>query len=816
MNEITISEKYVRKYDNQAGGRTILVLQSKIISEQETGTGDFGEITGNRILGRIGGTSGDVQQLNATEVRTITNTLEAGTTTDKIRNNELLDGRYGRLTSVNTWTEDNSFNRFGASSNLHVERTDGAWFRITAAYASANCGTVGNHEFAIRTHAYNRIVIKGTGEVCIGGGVATDGYDFDVEGISLFQNNVDLTSKIAHEQFSLTTDFSGTNWEATAAGDFNIRNLVVRESARFRELIIDQLSVIAGSQLLSAARGKIKSVSGVTVTLEDPNNKNISQFAVNDFFWIKTVDIDGGIFSDVKGQISDISGVTLTLNLSVAGASGSMSDIQPGDVIVQRGHPTTTARQNLIYKTVSDNDAPVEKYFTGINTLAAFNSTANIRLQLGNLTNAPSVNNVSPSGMGLYADNVFLTGRIVLPSAGMTDEGALASSVRIYAGSTYANRSSAVFRVLQDGKMYASAGEVAGWVISATQISKESGDQRTVLSSAEQSLSFWKDDSDVTPGFKERAKIGIAEITGLTTLRSGSGVQTLTPTYSQSRTPTSMYVAYTDITGTFTVSEDAMISSFCKVVYTPHASATNSTYIAISGTVKLLNTSNVVLKTLGTFEHVWNELGTYTEWITSNDVVASGSYKLQYDYVLEDWSKDNSDISRYGTWTLGGSGNNHRVEWFDDTLMGTKIGQDGMYSFWGANNYVYINPKEYYTIQMQGSLLLMSQDQSAFMYLRGGTAFIRGNDAIYLYGNVTVTGSVTASAYHTNSEVADSDTKALQLISNLPTWKNKDGTINYENHYAHSKDDKGRYRLSVDTRIAMLEKMIYELSMKIN
>ena len=247
-----------------------------------------------------------------------------------------------------------------------------------------------------------------------------------MNGKGIFQDDLHGEAKVGHKDFSIgTTDFSGTNWEATAAGDFNINNLVVRGSARFRELIIDQLSIIAGSQLLSVARGKIESKSGNTVTLEDPNDRGASRFVMGDFFWIKTVDIDGALFSDVRGQVAEVDGITLTLDLTVTGANGAMADISPGDVIVQRGHgayltqPAIVSRQNMIYTTVSDADSPVEKYLTGINTLAAFDVATNVKLQTGNMSSAPSVGGVTPSGFGLYSDNVYLKGIIVAEEGGL-------------------------------------------------------------------------------------------------------------------------------------------------------------------------------------------------------------------------------------------------------------------------------------------------------------------------------------------------------------------------------------------------------------
>lgn len=225
---------------------------------------------------------------------------------------------------------------------------------------------------------------------------------------------------IGTENYALTTDFSGTGWKASGGGNFNIANLTVREAARFRELIIDQLAVIAGSDLLSVARGKIASINTGSnqITLEDPNDQGTSRFAVNDFFWIKSVDIDNTTIIDLKGQITAISGVTLTLDTTVTGGThdGGTTDISflsVGDVIVQRGSSSDTDRQALIYRTVSDSDAPVEKYFTGIDSLGAFDTVSNISTQLGVLDGLTSTyGNVS--GEGLFSSKAFLTDSVLI------------------------------------------------------------------------------------------------------------------------------------------------------------------------------------------------------------------------------------------------------------------------------------------------------------------------------------------------------------------------------------------------------------------
>ena len=80
-----------------------------------------------------------------------------------------------------------------------------------------------------------------------------------------------------------------------------------------------------------------------------------------------------------------------------------------------------------------------------------------------------SYNFASSTGWKIFAngDAIFNSGefrsRVVLPGAGMTNEGSSSDSVRIYAGaSTYAKRNEAKFRVLESGKVIATEGEFGG------------------------------------------------------------------------------------------------------------------------------------------------------------------------------------------------------------------------------------------------------------------------------------------------------------------------------------------------------------------
>lgn len=74
------------------------------------------------------------------------------------------------------------------------------------------------------------------------------------------------------------------------------------------------------------------------------------------------------------------------------------------------------------------------------------------------------------NGYGLYADNAFLTGKLYLPQAGLTndEEGAKTkgdSPIRIWAGASPSNMDLAPFIVTEDGSLYASKGVFSGRVI---------------------------------------------------------------------------------------------------------------------------------------------------------------------------------------------------------------------------------------------------------------------------------------------------------------------------------------------------------------
>jgi hypothetical protein len=147
-----------------------------------------------------------------------------------------------------------------------------------------------------------------------------------------------------------------------------------------------------------------------------------------------------------------------------------------GADLVQVGNSSDTDRQNIIYITAADDNNPYIDMLSGV-TDGDFAGKQILRI--GNLTGIidASFDPSSLSGNGLYSSNAYLTGKLVLPTAGMTNEGSAASSVRIYAGDTYANRAIAPYKVTQNGALTATGIAELG---TAVGLDPESADTNNV------------------------------------------------------------------------------------------------------------------------------------------------------------------------------------------------------------------------------------------------------------------------------------------------------------------------------------------------
>ena len=88
-----------------------------------------------------------------------------------------------------------------------------------------------------------------------------------------------------------------------------------------------------------------------------------------------------------------------------------------------------------------------------------------VKARLGNLSGITDSEFGAIDGYGLYSDNAYLKGSILLPDAGITnvsEEEETDSPVRFWAGASFSDRHNAPYRVLQDGTLYASKAIIEG------------------------------------------------------------------------------------------------------------------------------------------------------------------------------------------------------------------------------------------------------------------------------------------------------------------------------------------------------------------
>jgi hypothetical protein len=250
---------------------------------------------------------------------------------------------------------------------------------------------------------------------------------------------------------SFSAGFSGSGFKLDLNTDYTltIDNLVVRKAMTVYELNINKINSVNGGLMVSVANGTSISVSGTTIYFDEDNGNNQIQFAIDDYIRAQIWTGRG-----VASYIGKVTSVTHSNTYGVANIVATTISGTPWNImqLVQIGSSSNSARQNMIYITASDTNNPFIDVLAGVNA-GSFSGKQKVRL--GNLTGITDTSFGALSGYGLWSDNAYLTGALYLPTAGITNEGSSASSIRLYAGDTYANRATAPFRVTQDGSLTA-------------------------------------------------------------------------------------------------------------------------------------------------------------------------------------------------------------------------------------------------------------------------------------------------------------------------------------------------------------------------
>lgn len=228
-----------------------------------------------------------------------------------------------------------------------------------------------------------------------------------------------------------------------ASAEFD--NLTVRGRMRVYELLIQQIRATNGSLFVSSSsraetlsddrawyvNGEPLEFNGEPAefetaiwrfstrdeSVEDPETDEghnlYHGFIENDLLRSQRWEMDsGGNFAQVRRTDLMVTRVHSLYEYSAVQIGGDTP--VAGDDFVRLGNTTDTTRQGAVYLTADDSNAPYIDIVDGINSHAAFNSTGP-RVRLGRLSGITDSDfGGTLSGYGLYADNVYLKGEMII------------------------------------------------------------------------------------------------------------------------------------------------------------------------------------------------------------------------------------------------------------------------------------------------------------------------------------------------------------------------------------------------------------------
>lgn len=246
-----------------------------------------------------------------------------------------------------------------------------------------------------------------------------------------------------------TSSVLGAGWNIDSDGTATFNNAIIRGTLSSVVFEYNKVSAVGGNLLITPSivlTSDIPITSG-TADLSAILNADIEQKEI----WSKVDKVKIGDYDE---------DYTLTYSndvftLYTGTALGTV--LRKGTSIVSRSTQT-----NSILLTAQSSGGPrIEMTYAG---------TGANKVVIGNLEGVADSNSYFSGmdlGYGLYADNAFLTGKLYLPNAGITNEGDSSTSIRFWAGAVPDSKEDAPFRVLQDGTLYASQGIFSG-VVQAT------------------------------------------------------------------------------------------------------------------------------------------------------------------------------------------------------------------------------------------------------------------------------------------------------------------------------------------------------------
>jgi len=307
----------------------------------------------------------------------------------------------------------------------------------------------------------------------------------------------------AQSSATFASGFAGSGWRAdygvTTASRASIEadDLTVRGRMRIYELLIQQIRATNGSLFVSSASKVVAvtatstnptwQVNGSQLTFNGSNANFVTilytistaqagdtsrelyhGFLVGDLIRAQQTRWNGSTFA---GTILSNMEVTSVANLyTYTGAFLGTDAPAVGYDFVRIGSASNTNRQGSVYITSDDSAAPFIDIIDGVYSHAVWNSAAVSRVRVGKLTGiSDSAFGGALSGYGLYGNNVYLRGQIVVTGGSL---GGMAAN-DVNNNSTTINGSRITTGTVTANEIAANtitAGNIAAGTITSTEI----------------------------------------------------------------------------------------------------------------------------------------------------------------------------------------------------------------------------------------------------------------------------------------------------------------------------------------------------------
>ena len=309
-----------------------------------------------------------------------------------------------------------------------------------------------------------------------------------------------------------------------------LNELTVLSTLRAKEYEVDHVQNLGGTFMVSPSfictEGNtsvtVSAISGSEVTFLIKDNATLTKTEIATASWVLNSQIKlsgkigNTILANATGTITksvDTNNHTITVKVDVGSSTvgnftvnTTYSGSQVSKLALMMIRNASGYRLGIYLESYSsENKKPVINIFDGSDT--------NPKVVLGKLDGTPKINNISPTGYGLYSDNAFLKGTIIATSG--TIGGFTLSTNSIQNGtfgqdgsvmmSLGSNNSASIgdsgningwtftagskFGVTKNGAMYATSGKIGGFNIDSTYL--QSSDKTVGLSASASDWAFW-------------------------------------------------------------------------------------------------------------------------------------------------------------------------------------------------------------------------------------------------------------------------------------------------------------------------------------